>query len=787
VYWYRLTSRVLGLVSLGAVLLGDSSWGRGKMSYAAAPVRLAVMEFGVAAGGGADIDALGAGLQSMLTTDLANVSTLTLVERARLRDVTTELKLGRSRLIDPATAAKVGKVVGASHLLTGSVTVVGAKMRIDARLVEVSTGRVLLGENIDGQADVFFELEKALVRKLVDAVAVQVTPRERGAMARVQTADFGAFRKYSLGLKLFDDKKYDQALKALREATDRDADFNLARTTLSEYERLVAGLRREADRIEQDQSLQVERQLTQELAAEQKLIARLFEVAGRKGDGETRDRRLTALYILATYYDGRKFKMAEETDRFAWERTTDALYQRYLSESLAAFPRFPALINHFDVQGWWKFKLPEEATFDLDLARLAGELKDYGVRTGSNADDEHTRRFQKRGSLTMDREKNAGRLHLDFRAQADFEDRLDALLQKENPEYLRDHPESALFRAELRRSTLDIDGSTRLIVGLRGHKAEPKWLRELADLTEGNARIKGMLDRDGGNKLLREMVMMSLAREGRGAEKRLDRLDESLRSSFTSAGALTQGGARALTEAREFRGEHNASGWVVVGNHVVWNTVGEPWTGPRRDPLRADEIRYFSARPDERHPFTLLIVDGIPRRDLQARYQLEFGLPPADFKSDSPLNPDAPAAPGIDLGRPTVTFVFGVRDLRRQLRTDEQSASDRKLAPMSAFGVRLEPSRVQLVDLRRASYVHGQATGAVSVNALSSHALSRTSGGGPVDVAVRVEGKRVKVTVAGETTDLAIPRTEAGFYGLLIEQPGYVSVRQMDFGGLGGN
>src|SRR6185369_13491230 len=258
------------------------------------------------------------------------------------RDVVAELKLGRSTLVDASTAAKVGKVVGASHLLTGSVTVAGGKMRLDARLVEVATGRVLLGESIDGQADVFFELEKALVRKLVDAVAPQVTPRERGAMARIQTADFEAFRKYSAGLKLFDDKKYDQALKALREASERDADFSLARTTLAEYERIAAGLRREAEGIEQQRAAETERKLDQQMQAEQKLIGRLFEAAGRKGEA-ARDTRLTALYLLARDYAGRRFKLADEEDRFAWERTTDALFQRYVTEALGLFPRFPAL------------------------------------------------------------------------------------------------------------------------------------------------------------------------------------------------------------------------------------------------------------------------------------------------------------------------------------------------------------------------------------------------------------------------------------------------------------
>ncbi|HEX2657479.1 MAG TPA: CsgG/HfaB family protein, partial [Polyangia bacterium] len=53
---------------------------------AAAQPRVAVLDF-QGTGSSKDTESLGVGLQSMLTTDLAQVSSITLVERARLRDV----------------------------------------------------------------------------------------------------------------------------------------------------------------------------------------------------------------------------------------------------------------------------------------------------------------------------------------------------------------------------------------------------------------------------------------------------------------------------------------------------------------------------------------------------------------------------------------------------------------------------------------------------------------------------------------------------------------------------
>jgi TolB-like protein len=782
----RAPGAALGVV-VALALLGAAA-----PSHAAPPVRLAVMELGTA-GGGADMEGMGAGLQSMITTDLANVSssTLVLVERARLRDVVAELKLGRSSLVDASTAAKVGKLAGATHLLTGSVTVAGGKMRIDARLVEVATGRVLLGESIDGQADVFFELEKSLVRKLVDAIALQMTPKERGALARIQTADFEAFRKYGAGLKLFDDKKYEQALKALREASERDTDFSLARTTLAEYERIAAGLRREADGIEQQRAAEAGRKLDQEMQGEQKLIARLFEAAGRKGDA-ARDTRLTALYLLARDYADRRFKLAEEEDRFAWERTTDALFQRYVTEAVGLYPRFPALINKFDDQGWWKVKYPQPATFDRDLARLAGELLDFGIETRDKREEEQVRRFHRRRSLTLDRKENFARLQLDARAEADLEDRLDALVAKTEPAYMRNYPDSAFHRAQLRASLLDLDASTKVIVGLRADKADPQWLRKLAEMTEANARIKALVEQRAGNKAAREMVMLALARASI-EHLNVERIEDDLRRSFTPAGALNERGAADLTRGRQIHGSDNIYGAVLIGNHAIWNVEGQPWTGPRRDPLRADELRFFqppSHRAD-RNPFALVIADGVPRRDLRARFQVALGSPPADFKPDSVRRgADQPAAPGADVGRPTVTFLFGVRDIERRVRQEGDDASYPSIAPMRALGLRIEGDRVRLVDLTRETYLRGRSYDGLklTVKSLADHALPRAAaaaaaGGKPFDVSVAVEGKRVRVSIAGETFDLPLDNPETGFYGFVVEQPGYASIGQLTFEG----
>lgn len=69
--------------------------------------------------------------------------TYLLVERERLLAVLQELNLGSSQLADEATGLRLGKLVGARLMLFGSYQVVAAQMRIDLRLVDVETGRVI--------------------------------------------------------------------------------------------------------------------------------------------------------------------------------------------------------------------------------------------------------------------------------------------------------------------------------------------------------------------------------------------------------------------------------------------------------------------------------------------------------------------------------------------------------------------------------------------------------------------------------------------------------------------
>jgi TolB-like protein len=216
---------ILALVCLGGVAHAATE---------KAPLRVAVMDF-TPASTAPEFEPLGAGLQSMITTDLGELPQFVLVERARLKDIQAELHLSETGAVDKATAAKIGSLAGASHLLVGSFTVVGGKMRIDARLFSVASGEVALSEKMEGAQTSFFELEQKLVRKIVDSVGVRLKSKEKADLQKPQTTDFDAFEKFSQGIALADDKKGPEAIAAMQAAVAKDPNFALAATKLSQF------------------------------------------------------------------------------------------------------------------------------------------------------------------------------------------------------------------------------------------------------------------------------------------------------------------------------------------------------------------------------------------------------------------------------------------------------------------------------------------------------------------------------------------------------------------------
>ncbi len=96
---------------------------------------------------------LGVAVAEILKTELAGFGEYAIIERGMLEQILEEQALQLSGAVDTNTAVTVGKLVGASVVVTGSIVKTGDMYTINSRFIEVETGIVKVGKNIRGQGE----------------------------------------------------------------------------------------------------------------------------------------------------------------------------------------------------------------------------------------------------------------------------------------------------------------------------------------------------------------------------------------------------------------------------------------------------------------------------------------------------------------------------------------------------------------------------------------------------------------------------------------------------------
>ncbi len=177
------------------------------------------------------------GLADMLITELSKIQALKVIERNQLQQMIEEMKLGQSGMVDEKTAQQVGRLLGAQTLLLGSYVVMfGGKMRIDARIVEVETGRTIEAEETTGDVKHLFKMVQKLSQKIAKALHVKLTKNDKKRLKKSQNKSFDAALYYSRGLEYLDAHQYDQAKEMFREALKMNPKYNSAKKQLEQLE-----------------------------------------------------------------------------------------------------------------------------------------------------------------------------------------------------------------------------------------------------------------------------------------------------------------------------------------------------------------------------------------------------------------------------------------------------------------------------------------------------------------------------------------------------------------------
>src|SRR6185436_19256166 len=86
-----------------------------------------------------DYDALRRGLASLTITELSSNQAVRVVERTQLQQLLQEQNLGREGRVDPQTLSRIGRLIGARYMVTGTLFDNRGDVRVDTRIFDVET------------------------------------------------------------------------------------------------------------------------------------------------------------------------------------------------------------------------------------------------------------------------------------------------------------------------------------------------------------------------------------------------------------------------------------------------------------------------------------------------------------------------------------------------------------------------------------------------------------------------------------------------------------------------
>jgi adenylate cyclase len=126
------------------------------------------------------------GISEDITTDLSKISALEVVAR----NTAFSFK-GQS-----PDVKEVAKQLGVSHVLEGSVRKAGSRVRINAQLIDGTTGKHLWADRFDRDLTDIFEIQDEISKAIVDSLKLRLLPKEKSAIESRSTQNAQAYNLY---------------------------------------------------------------------------------------------------------------------------------------------------------------------------------------------------------------------------------------------------------------------------------------------------------------------------------------------------------------------------------------------------------------------------------------------------------------------------------------------------------------------------------------------------------------------------------------------------------------
>jgi len=163
------------------------------------------------------------GVHGDLLTRLSRISDLSIISRTSVMPYRTSEKSL------PAIAAELG----VAWILRGEVQESGDQVQVSARLVNARTDRQAWAESYRRQltAANLFEIQAEITRRIVQALQSHLTPQEERQVERAPTESLDAYRYYSQGRELLDQRTEDGVRRGIdyfQQAIAEDSSYALA-------------------------------------------------------------------------------------------------------------------------------------------------------------------------------------------------------------------------------------------------------------------------------------------------------------------------------------------------------------------------------------------------------------------------------------------------------------------------------------------------------------------------------------------------------------------------------
>ncbi|PYL69350.1 MAG: hypothetical protein DMF28_03635, partial [Verrucomicrobia bacterium] len=162
------------------------------------------------------------GMQDDILTKLAKIADLKVISRTSVMDYHGKRNI-----------RQIGNELRVSHVLEGSVRRTGARLHMNAQLIDTRTDTHVWAEQYDRDLADVFAIESEIAKAVADQLQAKLSPNEKKAIEQPPTTDLAAFDLYSraksllltVGFSGTPEPDLRKAIELLDEAVKRDPSF----------------------------------------------------------------------------------------------------------------------------------------------------------------------------------------------------------------------------------------------------------------------------------------------------------------------------------------------------------------------------------------------------------------------------------------------------------------------------------------------------------------------------------------------------------------------------------